>query len=261
MKTYIVVCPDSAPDALFSQDADDQAFSQVVDTLSSVPSQFSRDTFWRLVTISYRTKSLIPMKSTPMIELTPKIGEDGERRFSYLELVDQSTIHFRLQFHRGKEELGLDYRARQISVELTPKAASDLLRGGFQSRSFGCEIVAVSVPATSSLSAQEAQFTLATKLHQDDERKDYPYGPQLAVAIRYRKHIGRSLFAILFLCLSSGFFAWAAFATSVFASKPTVGYVVPLECRVIAVVVGVVATLYAYYLWTDDIALDKARRT
>jgi hypothetical protein len=261
MKTYIVVCPDSAPDALFSQTADDQAFSQVVDTLSTDPSQFSLDTFWRLVKASFRTKSLIPMISTSITDLTPKIGQDGERRYSYLELVDQSTIHFLLQFHRGKEERGLKYRARQITVEVTPKVASDLLISGFQARSFGRETVAVSVPATSSLSAQEARFSLVTKLHQDDKRKDYPYGPQLVVPIKYHKRISRSIIAILSLCVSSGLFAWAAFTTSVFANAPAVGYVVPLEYRVLAVVGGVLATLYAYYLWADDIALDKARRT
>jgi hypothetical protein len=260
MRTYIVVCPDTSTDVLFSQDADEQAFSQVIDTLSSAPSQFSGDTFWRLIGVSYRTKSLIPLKSTLMTDLLPKIGEDGDRRYSYLQLVDQSTVYFRLQFHRGREEHGLDYRARQVIVGLSPKA-SDLVRSGFQARSFGRETVSVSVPATSSLSAQTAEFTIATKLHDSDSRKDYPYGPQLAVAITYRKHIGRSILAILSLCLSSALFALGAFATSVFASIPKVGYIVPLECRVAAVAIGVLASLYAYYLWTDEISLDKARRT
>jgi hypothetical protein len=146
-------------------------------------------------------------------------------------------------------------------VELTPKAASDLLLSGFQARSFGHETIAVTVPATSSLSWQEARVTLTTKLHEKDERKDYPYGPQLAIAIRYHKHLVRSLLAIAALCLSSGLFAWAAFATSVLTAQPSVGYVVPLGCRVAAVIVGILTTLYAYYLWTDDVALDKARRT
>lgn len=172
MKTYIAVCPDSAPDALFSQTADDQAFSQVVDALTSGPSQFSSDTFWRLVKVSSRTKSLIPMMSTDMTDLAPKIGEDEGRRYSFVEVVDQSTIHFFLQFHRGQEEHGLNYRARQIAVELSPKAVSDVLISGFQARSFGRETVAVSVPATSSLSTQEARVSLTTKPHSDDERKD-----------------------------------------------------------------------------------------
>ena len=196
-----------------------------------------------------------------MADLAPKIGQDGDGHFSFVDIVDQSTIHFFLQFHRGQEEHGLNYRARQIAVELSPKAVSDILISGFQARSFGREIVAVSVPATSSLSTQDARISLVTKPHTDDERKDYPYGPQLIIPIKYRKRIGRSILAILSICLSSGLFAWAAFATSIFATAPMVGYVVPLESRVLAVVGGVLSTLYAYYLWADDIALDKVRRT
>lgn len=263
MSTYIVVCPDSSPDALFSQKADDQAFTQVVDTLSSQVSQFRDDTFWRLVRVSFRTKSLIPMMSTEWTDLKPQTGEevDEDKRYSYLAVPDQSTLHFRLQFHKGKEEHGVGYRAREISVDLTPKAASDLLQNSFQARSFGREIVAVSVPATSSLSSQEARITLTTKNHEKDERKDYLYGPRLEIAIRYHKDILRSLLAIVALCSASGLFAWAAFATSVLTTPPTAGYIVPLGCRVATVVVGIVATLYAYYLWSDDVALDKARRT
>jgi hypothetical protein len=232
MQTYIAVCPDTAPDALFSQNADDQAFSQVVDALSSAPSQFAGDTFWRLSKISYRTKSLIPLKSTAITDLTPKVQSDGDRRQSYLKVVDQSTLYFHLQFHRGREEHGIDYRARQIAVESSPKSSSDLARSSFQARSFGREVVAVAVPATSSLSAQEAKFHLLTKLHDKDEFKDYPYGPQLEIAVSYSKAIFRSLLAIAFLCLSSALFAWAALATSVFATDPKYGYIAPLECRV-----------------------------
>jgi hypothetical protein len=263
MRTYIVACPDSSPDALFSQKADDQAFTQVVDTLSSAPSQFSKDTFWRLVRVSFRTKSLVPMKSTAWTDLKPKTDKeaDEDKRYSYLAVPDQSTLHFRLQFHKGREEHGVGYRVREISVELTPKAASDLLLNSFQARSFGLEVVAVSVPATSSLSPQEARIALTTKNHEDDARKDYLYGPRLEIAIRYRKAVFRSSLAIVALCIASGLFGWAAFATSVLTAAPTVGYIVPIGCRVVGVVIGVLTTLYAYYLWTDDVALDKARRT
>ncbi|MEA3054457.1 MAG: hypothetical protein QOG72_3360 [Sphingomonadales bacterium] len=248
MKTYVALCPALSVD-LFAESSQERGFSQIVTALSE-GSQFSKDTFWRLTKITYRTKSLIPLRTKAEKVLTPKRRTIDEKSYSFLDVVDQSTLHFYLQFHRGKEH-GTDYRIRWITVEGSPKSSSDLVQSGFWSRSFGLETVAISIPATSSLSTQEARFQLFTKLHADDEKKDYPYGPQLVIAVRYSKDFFRSLLAIAALCTASGLFAWAAFSTAG----------VDVRCRIVAIVLGVLASLYAYYLWTDEVALDKARRT
>jgi hypothetical protein len=261
MKKYVSIYPDTSADALFSQKADDQAFSQVVDSLSARPSQFSQDTFWRLKKITTRSKSIFPMMSTKTKDLRPQTRSDGDRRYSVLDVVDQTTLHFHLQFHRGKEEPGTEYRIRKISVEGSPKASSDQVQSSFTARSFGQETVAVAIPATSSLTTQEARFQFLTKLHDQDDRKDYGYGPQLNIAVSYRKDLWRSLLAIASLCTASGLFGWAALSTSVLAGDPKHGTIAPIACRVAAIVIGVLASVYAYYLWTDEVALDKARRT
>lgn len=248
IKTYVALCPPTAVD-LFAKTSQERAFSQIVSALAE-GSQFSKDTFWRLTKITTRTKSLVPLTTKAETVLTPKRRTIDEKSYSFLDLVDQSTVHFYLQFHRGKEH-GTDYRIRQITIEGSPKSSSDLVQSSFWSRSFGLETVAISIPATSSLSTQEARFQLFTKLHADDEKKDYPYGPQLTIAVRYRKDFFRSLLAIAALCTASGLFAWGAFSTSG----------VDVRCRIVAIVLGVLASLYAYYLWTDEVALDKARRT
>ena len=261
MKTYVAIYPTPSSDALFSQRADEQAFSQVVDALSAAPSQFSKDTFWRLTKISYQTKSLIPLWTRTEVELTPKTDESENRSFSYLDVVDQSSLHFHIQFHRGREEHGITYRIRRISVEGSPKSSSDLVQSSFLTRSFGQEIVAISIPATSSLSVQDVRFQIVTTHHERDEQKDYPYGPQLSITVRYRKDFVRSSLAILALSGASGLFAWAGFATSILTANPVFGSIAPIECRVLSVVIGVLASLYAYYLWTDEVTLDKGRRT
>lgn len=248
MKTYVAVCPDNAA-GLFADVQQERAFSQIATALAE-GSQFSKDTFWRLTKITYKTKSLLPMLTRPERSLSPKKRTIGETSYSFLEVVDQSTLQVYLQFYRGREH-GTDYRIRQISVEGSPKSSSDLVQSSFWSRSFGQETVAISIPATSSLSIQEARFQIFTKLHENDEKKDYPYGPQLTIAVRYRKAIIRSLLAIAALGSASAAFAWAAFSTTGVAT----------QCRVAAVVLGVLASLYAYYLWTDEVSLDKARRT
>jgi hypothetical protein len=177
-----------------------------------------------------------------------------------LEVVDQSTIYFHIQFQRG-EEHGADYRQRQVMVEGSPKAASDLIRSSFPTRSFGQEVVAVDIPATSSLSVQTVRVQFATQLHEKDEVKDYPYGPQPALEVRYRKARLRSLLAVTSTVGASSLFAIAAFATSFATAVPIAGIIVPLCWRALFVALGVLLSLYAYYLWTDDVALDKARRT
>ena len=261
MRTFVALWPGNSAKALFNTSADDQAYSQVIDRLSVDPSQFAKDTFWRLKTITSRTKSLFPLKSTKESNLAPVTGDDGELRFSYFSVTDQTTLTFRLQFYRGKAEHGPAHRARLISVEGSPKSSADLVQSKFLARSFGQAAITVPVPATTSLSQQSARFRIITELHADDEQKVYPYGPQLTISVRYRKSKLKSLMAIVSIMLSSGLFAWAVFSTSVFASTPCVGYVVPLPWRVGAVIAGVLLSLYAYYLWNDDVSLDKARRS
>jgi hypothetical protein len=259
MRKFIAVCPDTASNALFTQNGDDdQFFSSVVSELSSSPSQFSRDTFWRISKITYRTKTLLPFLLSKSKELQPLRGneEDG-RTQTYLSVEDQATIYFHIQFHRALEH-GSDYRIRKIRIGVSPLA--DLSASSFPTRSYGREIVAMRVPATMSLSTQEIAYQLETVHHEKDERKDYPYGPTVKIPIRYRKAPFRSILAIGLICCASALFAWAAFATSILTSVPTVGHAVPLSCRAVAVVLGVVASLYAYYLWSDEISLDRARR-
>ncbi len=260
MKTYVAVFPSTKSEALFAQEADDPAFSNIVSMLSRPDSQFRRDTFWRIKGISHRTRSLLPLVLTKVKPLEPRTVVEGGRSVSVLELVDQSTIYFHVQFQRG-EEHGSDYRLRRVTVEGSPKAASDLIRSSFSARSFGQEAVAISIPATSSLSAQTVRVQFATQLHEKDDVKDYPYGPQPAIEVRYRKALLRSLLAILSVVAASVLFAWAAFATSFATAPATDGIIVPLAWRGAFAAVGVLLSLYAYYLWTDDVALDKARRT
>jgi hypothetical protein len=262
MQTYIAVCPDNASNVLFAQSGtDEQGFSTVVDGLSRLPSQFYRDTFWRIRRITSRTKSSIPFRSSKPINLEPLQRFDDERGTeSYLSVQDQSTIYFHIQFHRGQEH-GSDYRIRKMRVEVSPKSLAGDGGGSFATRSFGQEVVAISVPATSSLSTQEIRYQFETIHHDSDERKDYPYGPALAIAVQYRKAVLRSVLAVALICVASGLFAWAAFSTSVLTNTPVVGVVVPMYCRATAIVIGVVATLYAYYLWSDEVVLDRARRS
>lgn len=260
MKTYVAVLDSTEVDALFGQNANDQGFAKVVAALSQPDSQFFLDTFWRITTIECRSKSLIPLWLTKKMSLKPKTVKEDNRSITYLEVVDQSTIYFTVQFQRG-EEHGRNYRMRRVSVEGSPKAASDLIRSSFAARSFGREMVAVSIPATSSLATQEVRIQFATQLHESDEAKDYPYGPQPAIQVRYRKDMWRSLVAFLSITLASAIFGWSAFATSFATATPIAGMIVPLEYRALAIGIGVLFSMYAYYLWSDDIALDKIRRT
>ncbi len=263
MKTYIAIYPEDSADALFTRLAttlEEEAFTQIVDALSTPKSQFARDTFWRITKITFQTKSLIPLRSTATAVLSPKVESNEDRRYSFLESVDQSSLQFHLQYHRGQEH-GTNYRIRRISVESSPKSSSNLAQSSFSTRSFGQEIVGVTIPATSSLSKQEGFIQFITNLHECDDQKDYCYGPQIAIAVQYRKALGRSLMAIAVICLASGLFAWAGFTTSVAADVPKLGSIVSIGWRVAAAVIGVLTSLYAYYLWTDEVTLDKARRT
>ncbi len=189
MRIYIALCPDTASNVLFTQDGtDEQGFSTVVDGLSTAPSQFYRDTFWRIYRITGRTKPLIPFWPTKPKTLTPLRRLDAERTESYLSLRDQSTVFFHFQFHRGREH-GPDYRIRKVKVEVSPKSVADPAVASFSTRSFGQETVALKVPATLALSSQEIRYQFETVLHENDERKDYPYGPNLTIAVEYRKPI------------------------------------------------------------------------
>lgn len=259
MKTYVAVIDSTEVNALFEQNADEQGFSKVVNALSQQNSQYRRDTFWRFTSIEYRTKSIIPLWLSKKRKLEPRTIVEGNRRVTYVEVVDQSTIYLTIQFQRGAEH-GSDYRIRKVVIDGSPKVASDLVRSSFSARSFGQETVAVTIPATSSLAVQEIRIQFTTQLHESDEIKDYSYGPQVAIQVRYRKGVIRSLVAVSCLLISSIIFAWAAFATSFATSAPISGDIVPLKARALAVGLGVLLSLYSYYLWSDDISLDKARR-
>jgi hypothetical protein len=261
MRIYIAVCPDNASDVLFAQTGtDEHGFSTVVDGLSTVPSQFYRDTFWRIRKITARTKPPIPFLTSKHSNLQPLYRFDAEQTETYLSVRDQSTIFFYLQFHRGREH-GPDYRIRKIRVEISPKSAADDAVTSFATRSFGRETVAINVPATSSLSVQDVSYQFETVPHDNDEFKDYPYGPNLKIAVQYRKAPFRSALALALICAASGLFAWAAFSTSVLTGVATAGTVVSMCWRTMAVIIGVLATLYSYYLWSDEISLDRARRS
>ena len=134
MKKYISVCPDNAIDALFNQTGtDDQGFSTVVDGLSTTPSQFYKDTFWRITRVTYRTKALLPFVTPDTVLLSPLQRLEGQRTQSYLRVDDQSTIWFHLQFHRGREH-GPDYRIRKIGVQISPQSTSELALATLTSR-------------------------------------------------------------------------------------------------------------------------------
>jgi hypothetical protein len=261
MRTYIAVCPDNAINMLFAQTGpDDQGFSTVVDGLSTHPSQFWRDTFWRIYKITSRTKPLIPFSSSEPGDVQPLQRLDADRTQTYLRIPDQSTLFFYLQFHRGREH-GPDYRIRKIKVEKSPKSEGDAVITSFASRSFGQETLAINVPATSSLSAQDIRYQFETISHDNDERKDYPYGPNVRIAVQYRKDLIRSLLALALICAASALFAWAAFSTSILTGPAVFGKAVPICWRIGGVILGVFASLYSYYLWSDEISLDRARRT
>jgi hypothetical protein len=261
MQTYIAVCPDNASNVLFAQtQTDEQGYSSVVDGLSTLPSQFHLDTFWRIYKISSRTKSLIPFLSSKTKELQPLSRFDGERTLSYLSVPDQSTIYFYVQFHRGREH-GSDYRIRKFKVEISPKAGGDEVAAAFATRSFGRETVAINVPATSSLSIQDIRYQFETLHHDADERKDFPYGPSPAIPVTYRKALIRSVLAIALICFASALFSWAAFSTSVASGTASSDATVSVCSRTIAIVIGVLASLYSYYLWNDEINLDRARHS
>ena len=261
MKTYIAVCSDNASDVLFSQgEINDQAYSSVVDALSASPSQFYLDTFWRIYRITCRTKPFVPFRSPEAKVLLPHNRLDGDRTLTYLSVPDQSTIFFHVQFHRG-EEHGSAYRIRKFQVEISPRVGADVAVGAFATRSFGRETVAINVPATSSLSIQDIRYQFQTVHHDQDERKDYAYGPFPAIAVQYRKALARSILAIALICAASGLFAWAGFSTSVVSTPPVAGATVSIWLRTIAIVIGVLTSLYAYYLWNDEVSLDRSRRS
>jgi hypothetical protein len=93
MKTYVAVLDSTEVGALFGQDSDDQGFAKVVTALSHPASQFHRDTFWRITSIRCRTKSLIPLWMTKEKHLTPRTTVQDDRKVTYLDVVDQSTLY------------------------------------------------------------------------------------------------------------------------------------------------------------------------
>jgi hypothetical protein len=251
MRKFVVVCPDTGSNTLFiPRGDDDQCYSSAVHGLSLPPSQFQRDTFWRISKITYRTKSLFPFLLSSPKELLPSqtIAEDGTMR-TYLSVQDQATLYFHIQFQRAREH-GSDYRIRRIRIGVSPLI--DAVASSFPTRSYGREIVSMRLPATMSLSTQDLNYQLETVHHEKDDLKDYPYGPTAKIAIKYRKAVFRSVLAICLICGASALFAWASFSVSV---------TVPMSHRTIAVIGGVLASLFAYYLWSDEIGLDRARRS
>ena len=258
MKTYIALMHDAAGETIHSHEVDDEkGFSSVVENLSTEGSQFTRDTFWRIRRISKRTKSLVPLKAKPEIDAEISTETDDENKAQpYIASHDQSIISFHLRFHRAKEAATTEYRLRNIQLESSPKSFSDSGPSTFASRSFGLETVAVNIPSTSSLSQLEVRYRLETLLHKDDELNSFPYGPRLMFRVKYSKQLLRVTLAIATLLIATGLLAWAALATN----DPMHPDPDLIWCRVLASVLGVLASLYAYYLWADDIALDKARR-
>jgi hypothetical protein len=120
------------------------------------------------------------------------------------------------------------------------------------------EAVAVAIPSTSSLSQQLVEFRLETLPHPSDPNTAFPPGPQLAFKVKYSKSVARVLLAFGALAISTALLAWAAFVTA--PAPPTAVEPCLILERVGASVIGVLVILYAYYLWSDDISLDKARR-
>jgi len=250
MQIYVAPSPDPGTKNVFSQNVpDDECFASVIDALGQPDSQFCRDTFWRISKITTRRKSVIPFVTLDAkpAEIEETIGPDN-RKEACLKIVDQSTMSFHIQFYRTRESYTEGYRIRRIKVESSLKALSESAPNTLTSRSFGREVVTVNIPSTSSLSDLDVRYTLETQNHDGDERKDYPYGPRIGVLVRYRKPVARIFWAVLAICFATAMFTWG--------STNGLG----LWLRILAAVLSVISTLYALYVWSDDISLDKARR-
>jgi len=262
-RKYIVRSRDTSINDLFNANgSQERAFSSVIDQLSTDESQFMMDTFWRITRVRARSKPMIPFLGYDTVETEPHSTEIvGDRTQSYFELVDQSTLLIDLQFHRAKDMDSINYRSRYVAIESSPKSPIEIPLSRFRSRAFGQETVAVRVPSTTSLSDQDFLFQIATENHEKDDQKDYVYGPQLTLAAKYKKPLGRVCVSLTMIFLASSLFAIAAFSSSTSTAPLTEGFLVPLPCRIAAILTGVICTVYGFYLWSDDIALDKIRRT
>lgn len=259
MSTYVALLHDAIGETIFSQHVeDDQGFASVVENLGASPSQFAEDTFWRVSRITKRSKSILPLtkKAEESVAIASETADNKATVF--IMSSDQTRLTFHLAFHRAREILTSKYRPRRIQLETSPKSLGESAPGVFATRSFGLESVAVSIPSTSSLSQQTVDYRFDTVLHEADPNKGFPYGPRLSFRVSYSKHGGRVLLSFVALAISTALLAWAAFVSPPPASAPADPNLI--WERVSASVFGVLALLYGYYLWSDDINLDKARR-
>jgi hypothetical protein len=108
------------------------------------------------------------------------------------------------------------------------------------------------------LSQQTVDYRLDTLLHEADTHKGFPYGPRRSFRVRYNKDGCRIALAFAALAVSTALLAWAAFVAQ--PPAPATPDPALIWERVAVSVMGVLSLLYGYYLWSDDISLDKARR-
>jgi hypothetical protein len=257
MDVYVAPLHDAIGDTIFSQNTkDDQGFANVVENLGASPSQFAGDTFWRVTGVTQRSKSTLPLSTKREEPVGICTAATQDKADVYIVCHDQTVLTFHLAFHRAREDLTSGYRPRRIQLESSPKSFGETAPSVFASRSFGLEAVAVGIPSTSSLSQQAVDYRLETVTHPNDPNTGFPPGPQLAFKVKYNKSGLRVLLAFGSLAISTALLAWAALITAPAAStNPCL-----IWERVGASVMGVLILLYAYYLWSDDISLDKARR-
>lgn len=259
MQTYVALMHDAAGETIFSQNVDDdRGFANVVENLGGTPSQFAEDTFWRVTHITQRSKSLVPLKTQPEQAVPIRSEIKSDKADVFMVSHDQTVLTFHLRFHRAREALTSSYRPRRIQLETSPKSFGESAPSIFPSRSFGFETVAVNIPSTSSLSQQEVSYRMETLSHELDPLKSFLYGPRLSFKVKYNKRVGRVLLSFAALAVSTALLAWAAFVSAPLPPAPADSCLI--WERVGASVLGVLSLLYAYYLWSDEISLDKARR-
>ncbi|MCW1776536.1 hypothetical protein, partial [Pantoea ananatis] len=262
MEKFILTSKSYITNGFFSQkkELETAAFDNICKYLTRSNTQFCDDTFWRIVNISIEEKSIIPFiknkkKSVPLHIHLDKLPES--KSFSYIKITDQSTLDFKIQFYADKTKK--NYVRRILTLTSSKNIDAFLINERILSRATGYSNYDIKIPTSLSLRLINSEIRLKTSsLNKDEE--DYPVGPEVYLNIKVKKKVSATLLAISSTVVASCLFAYGALSTGTLMNSGHPLEITPISIRVACIGIGVVVSAWAYYLWHDELSIDKIKR-
>lgn len=262
MDKFILTIKSYITNGIFSQkkELETSAFDDICRYLTKNNTQFCNDTFWRIAHIKIEEKSVIPFRKKKKKTVPLYIQYEQSlksKSYSYIKIPDQSTLDIKIQFFADKTKK--NYVRRNLILSSSKNVDAFLINEGITSRATGYSNYDIKIPTSLSLRLINSEIRLRTR-HVNNEEQDFPVGPDITFNVKVKKSPIAMIFSLLSTVAASCLFSYGAFSTGTLLNNGIPVVITPIGFRVFCIALGVIVSAWAYYLWHDELTIDKIKR-